>query len=336
MEQDDTDTIEMLLPRYCTGQVTDAERKRVKCWMNESEENRRMVQAHFILYLSSNPKKVSAEKALSKVKHRMQRHRMSAWLRYIERTTAILFIPVAAAAILWLYHQNDGKQISPQICEVKVSPGMTASLVLPDSTVVFLNSGSSLSYPTFFSGNTREVELNGEAYFQVTRNPRKKFIVFTPHRSRIEVLGTCFNVEAYKQDDNITTTLIDGKVNFLFNRNDSVKKVVLAPMQKLIYNAGSNEVKLHETTGLPETAWRENEIMFDNTPLEEILHELTKVYNVEFTVKSERLKKSRFTGRFRNQPLERALEYFKNSSKMHWRYIREGKRKDGRERIEIY
>lgn len=79
MEQDNPDRIEALLPRYCTGQVTDAERQRVKFWMNESEENRRMVLEHFILYLSSNIKKVSAEKALSKVKHRMRQHRTRGW-----------------------------------------------------------------------------------------------------------------------------------------------------------------------------------------------------------------------------------------------------------------
>ena len=256
MKQDNSNIIETLLPRYCTGQVTDIERQQVKNWMNESEENRRIVREHFVLYLTSGQKRVNVEKALCKVKQHMSPHKRTTWLQWIQRIAAVLFIPVVAAATLLVYYQNGEESISPQIWKMNVKPGMTASLTLPDSTIVYLNSGSSLSYPSFFSEKKREVALSGEAYFQVTPNANKKFIVSTPHQSRIEVLGTCFNIEAYEQDNEITTTLIKGKVNFLYNQNDSTRQIALSPSQKLIYTPETNKVKLTKTTGISETAWK--------------------------------------------------------------------------------
>ena len=335
MKQDNSNIIETLLPRYCTGQVTDIERQQVKNWMNESEENRRIVREHFVLYLTSGQKRVNVEKALCKVKQHMSPHKRTTWLQWIQRIAAVLFIPVVAAATLLVYYQNGEESISPQIWKMNVKPGMTASLTLPDSTIVYLNSGSSLSYPSFFSGKKREVALSGEAYFQVTPNANKKFIVSTPHQSRIEVLGTCFNIEAYEQDNEITTTLIKGKVNFLYNQNDSTRQIALSPSQKLIYTPETNKVKLTKTTGISETAWKENKIIFDNTPLEEILHIVGKTYNVEFII-NKNLKKRKFTGCFNNQPLERVLEHFKRSSTIRWKYIQDEEYKNEKERIEIY
>lgn len=336
MKQGYSNIIETLLPRYCTGQATDTERKQVKSWMNESEENRRIVREHFVLYLTADQKQVNVEKALYKVKQQMSTHKKTTWLQWAQRITAILFIPVVTAAVLLAYFPKGNQSISPQIWEVNVNPGMTASLTLPDSTVVFLNSGSSLSYPSSFSGETREVILNGEAYFKVTPNPKKKFVVSTPHQSRIEVLGTCFNIEAYEQAHEITTTLIKGKVNFLYDNKDIVKQVTLSPMQKLIYNPKTNEVKLCQTTGISETAWKENKIIFDNDSLENILRAVGKTYNVEFIFKNESLKKKKYTGCFNNQSLEKVLEHFKRSSKIQWKYIQDGKQKNDKEKIEIY
>lgn len=336
MKQEDSNIIETLLPRYCTGQVTDTERQLVKSWMNESEENRRIVREHFVLYLTSDEKKVNVEKALYKVKQHMSPHKKANWLQWTRRIAAILFIPVAITATLLVYYQKSEKPVLPQIWKMNVNPGMTASLILPDSTVVFLNSGSSLSYPSFFSGESREVVLNGEAYFEVTPDPKKKFIVSTSHQSRIEVLGTCFNIEAYEQSNEITTTLIRGKVNFLYNRNDSIRQIAMSPSQKLIYTPEKNEVRLSKTTGISETAWKENKIIFDNIPLEDILHKVEKMYNVEFIIKDENLKRKKFTGCFNNQPLERVLEHFKRSSKIHWKYIQVEELKNKKERIEIY
>lgn len=113
---------------------------------------------------------------------------------------------------------------------------MTTSVMLPDSTVVHLNAESSLRYPTFFAGEARRVELTGEAYFNVSRHPEKRFIVSTPCRSSIEVYGTRFNVEAYEEQDRISTTLVEGSVGFCYQDHEgNARKITLTPHHKLVY-----------------------------------------------------------------------------------------------------
>ena len=335
MNQED---IDHLLPRYCEGLATEEECRQVEAWIGESEENRKMVDQMNTLYLAVDTvnvmRKVDTEKALDKVRSRMV-VKKTTWWEWIQRTAAVLFIPLFIAFVV--QYMNNSKPVLSQMLEIKTNPGMTTSVVLPDSTVVYLNSESSLRYPTFFEGDTRDVELRGEAYFAVAKDLKKKFFVSTPHASKIEVLGTHFNVEAYEDEPDVSTTLVEGHVCFHFNDRDyRVKKVVMKPGQKLVYSSTSGDVRLHATSGLSETAWKDGKIIFSNTPLEVALRMLEKRFNVTFIIKNTRLKTNAFTGTFTEQRLERILEYFKISSKIQWRYLESPDIQDERSKIEIY
>ena len=324
MKELDNNRIEELLPRYCEGRLSEEERLEVEAWIDESEENKRVATQTFALYLAVDTvqvmKKVDTEKALLKVKGKMSDRevRRTVWWEWTQRAAAILFIPLLTLFI-WQNWKGDTGEVA-EMMEVKTSPGMTTSLTLPDGTIVYLNSESSLSYPSRFNGDFRKVTLSGEAYFEVAKDPEKKFILSTTHQSQIEVLGTCFNVEAYEQNTEVITTLIEGKVDFMFEKDAGVKHVFLSPREKLVYDSETDKVVL------------------DNTPLEEALWMLEKRYSVKFVIKNEKLKNSSFTGTFTNQRLEKILEYFKVSSKIRWQHINDDK--DGSDRkkeiIEIY
>lgn len=150
-------------------------------------------------------------------------------------------------------------------------------------------------------------------------------------------MGTHFNVEAYEDEPDVSTTLVEGHVCFHFNDRDyRVKKVVMKPGQKLVYSSTSGDVRLYATSGLSETAWKDGKIIFSNTPLEVALRMLEKRFNVTFIIKNTRLKTNAFTGTFTEQRLERILEYFKISSKIQWRYLESPDIQDERSKIEIY
>ena len=151
MDKTDKNTIEELLPRYCEGLATEEERLQVETWMDESEENRRMAKQIHALYLATDTvhimTKVDTEKALTKVKSRMtgNRQRKTTWWEWAQRAAAVLFIPLLVT--LMVQHWGGSEQELAQMMEVKTNPGMMTSLTLPDGTLVFLNSESTLSYP---------------------------------------------------------------------------------------------------------------------------------------------------------------------------------------------
>lgn len=337
MERPDRENIEDMLPRYYDGKLTREECLRVEAWMAQSDANRRIARQVQMLCLAADTVKVSRKvdpkKALSSVHGRMA-VKKTAWWEWAQRVAAVLFVPLAVALLVQYMNPPAGPV---QMVEVRTNPGMITSVVLPDSTVVCLNSRSSLSYPSRFEGDTREVTLRGEAYFDVAKDEKKKFIVSTAHRSRIEVLGTHFNVEAYEGDAHISTTLVEGKVCFLYEtKSRAGKKVVMQPRQKLVYHPAEDVVQLYATSGLAETAWKDGKIIFRNTPLDEALRMLEKRFNVEFIVSNRRLSGNSFTGTFAEQRLERILEYFKISSKIRWRYLESADIRDEKSKIEIY
>ena len=251
---------------------------------------------------------------------------------YLTRT----FAAAAAVVLLCLSVWTAYLYMQPATIQTVSTLAETRTVHLPDGTSVTLNHYSSLSYPERFKSDNREVELSGEAYFEVAKNPEKRFIVSTSHQSQIEVLGTHFNIEAYEKDDKVLATLVEGKIGFIFTQDNVSKKVLMDPGQKLVYDSRDCKVQLYATSGESETAWKEGKIIFRNTPLEEGLRMLEKRYNVEFIIKNDRLKGDSFTGTFTNQRLERILEYFQLSSQIRWRYLDSPNIKDEKSKIEIY
>ena len=152
MKELDDNRIEELLPRYCEGRLSEEERLEVEAWIDESEENKRVATQTFALYLAVDTvqvmKKVDTEKALLKVKGKMSDRevRRTVWWEWTQRAAAILFIPLLTLFI-WQNWKGDTGEVA-EMMEVKTSPGMTTSLTLPDGTIVYLNSESSLSYPS--------------------------------------------------------------------------------------------------------------------------------------------------------------------------------------------
>ena len=322
------------------GRLGESERNEVKSWTEASGENRRTARRIYSILLASDTdrmrKTVDTEEALRKVKGRkIAQKRKVAWWQWTQRTAAVLFLPLALLAA-WQHCLLDGREPVAGLLEVRTNPGTTTCLTLPDSTRVWLNSSTVLSYPARFGDGTRDVRLSGEAYFEVSKDPARRFVVHTPQESAIEVYGTSFNVEAYADAPYITTTLTEGKVGFRYRHGTDTRRAGLDPGEKLVYDVAAQDVSLHKTNGLSESCWKDGLIIFDNTPLREALHMLGKRFDVDFTVTNPKLDNDRFTGTFGTQRLERILQYFEISSHIHWRYADDPAPGQGRANIEIY
>lgn len=168
--------------------------------------------------------------------------------------------------------------------EVVIPFGNKSQLVLPDGTKVWLNAGSRMAFPNKFSGKKREVFLEGEAYFEVTHNAEVPFLVNTSDIS-IKVLGTKFNVSAYKTDKQTETVLLEGKVTVkeLSSIGFMSKETVLAPNQKASFNKENKSISVNNEADADfAIAWTEGWFKFSQQNLNTVLNKLQRYYNVQF------------------------------------------------------
>lgn len=180
------------------------------------------------------------------------------------------------------------------------------TIELPDGTRVTLNHFSSLTYPERFRQKNREVDLSGEAYFEVARNTEHPFLVQT-ESVNVQVLGTHFNVEAYLGDPEVKTTLLEGSVEV--SNKSRTACIVLRPNESAIYNREKKSLTLEASNHAPEEiAWRSGTFIFTNLPLQEIARQLSHSFGVNIRIEGDSLPNYRLNARFTDgESLERIL-----------------------------
>lgn len=169
---------------------------------------------------------------------------------------------------------------APLYNKIAVPRGGQYQLKLPDGTVVWLNSASSLRFPTQFSGKERSVELNGEAYFEVAKNKEMPFKVHV-RDMEVRVLGTHFNVMAYDDEENINTTLLEGSVKV----SNAMRTAVIRPGQQASLKKSSGVLGVEEVNTVEAIAWKNGNFLFADEDIETIMRRISRWYNVEVEYK---------------------------------------------------
>jgi transmembrane sensor len=183
--------------------------------------------------------------------------------------------------------------------------GVKSQLTLWDGTKVILNSGSSIKYIKNFEPNQREIELIGEAFFDVTKDPTRPFIVKTKHLST-RVLGTSFNVKAF-EDEDLVVSLLTGKVEIIVN-SDTPETVSLMPGEAISYKPEGQKLKKGGFDSRKILAWTQKIIVFDQTPMGEIKRVLENWYGVKIQFINQPSRDLEITARFNDQSLKDVLE----------------------------
>ncbi|WP_066220093.1 FecR family protein [Formosa haliotis] len=198
-----------------------------------------------------------------------------------------------AKGVLFYKTNTNEKVVSSKINTLKIPKGGEYQLVLSDGTKVWLNSDTELTYEVPFTGSHREVSLKGEAYFEVASNKAMPFIVVSGEQ-KIEVLGTKFNVSAYTNQNNIQTTLVEGRVKVLDTL--SAKEIILSPNEQSTLRKNTSELNKKIVDVYPYTAWKDGRFVFKNASLEFLLDKMARWYNVDVVFTDESLKQIKFTG----------------------------------------
>lgn len=178
---------------------------------------------------------------------------------------------------------------------LKIPVGGEYILTMSDGTKVWLNSQTTLRYPISFIGKQRNIYLEGEAYFEVAKNTNSPFNVITAEEVKVEVLGTSFNVRAYKDEEQIETVLEEGKVRM----TKDAESVILNPGTMAVYKEESGELSTKTVNTELFTAWRNGNYVFEDTNIDDILKTLSRWYGIEISYADAEAKSLVFSGSFK-------------------------------------
>lgn len=281
-----------ILHRYIAGDATQQEKEEVARWLDADKKNMKEFLAERKLYDISiwqeEQIRVAGKVALDKKQQTL-------------RTVAIGFSKIAAIFILaftlaytFLLDKSVTEPASMQT--IFVPPGQRAELTLTDGTKVWLNAKTTFTFPNKFTADGRNVTLDGEGYFDVTKDPQKPFIVKTKQYD-IKVLGTEFNVTAYSASSSFETSLIRGAVEV--SSSTSQAKMTLQPNTRTYVENGilKKGVIEHDTYFL----WKEGLICFYDEPVDKMIEKLELYYDVKIDVQNKELLRNRYSGKFRTK-----------------------------------
>jgi len=212
-----------------------------------------------------------------------------------------------------IIYNKPEKQLYTSIIETVTTPyGARTSFKLPDGSEVWLNSGSKISFPKQY-GKVRNVELLGEAYFEIVKDG-KPFVVKT-NLGTVEVMGTSFDAKAYA-DEPFETTLVEGSVKVCNNTN---QVATLKPSQQTTITP-ANELSLKDVNTELSTSWREGRLMFVKEPFGKVARQLERWYNVKIELQGEKLKKLGYTGTIEMETFGEVLELINTTTPIKYKF----------------
>ena len=314
---------DILIANYLSGEATPTEKEKLNRWIGESTANKRSFEESQRIwqkshtYFSSSDIGSDHQKINDKIIQQLSIPAKNRTLKtWFYRVAAVLALPIMLG-IGW-YLGSSKTNNETQMCEVTAPKGQISKCVLADGTEVWLNAGTTLKYDPTLKGSIREVNLDGEAYFKVTKNRHKPFAVNTKY-AQVKVLGTIFNLKAYSGEDKIETTLEEGSVEFSLN-GSAAKPVEMKPGEQVVFNISEKKITLGKVETYLHTAWKDGKFVFKDADLKTIIAELERLYDVRIHLQNDSLMQLHFRGMFEyEQNIFSALETLERTTNMKYR-----------------
>ena len=319
---------EATLHSYFAGTASEDERREVLSWVEESPENKEEFlrrEADFVF--DSMPDTAPSHAATAQMLETIapQRRRIR-FLRSVAAAAAVFVV----GAFLWVLHDNSrlSKQVmsltaqnekliaipeleqGEAVLNYKVNPGVKGMIVLPDGSEVILNSASTLRTPAKYENGKRVVELEGEGYFKVESNPDWPMYVKTSKGMTVKVTGTEFNLSSYNDDAALRLTLVQGRVTLIDDKSESEIEVSENEEVSIRSIAAANAVPKPARKAADlrlNTSWKDGYLVFDNTPIREVIKKMERWYGIEITIADSKVMNNVFTASFRSESLQQVL-----------------------------
>ncbi|OFY40030.1 MAG: hypothetical protein A2X18_00690 [Bacteroidetes bacterium GWF2_40_14] len=313
--------------KYLKGTASDSEKEKMFKHLEGSPEERKdFIRRDIDRTMSGMPNNAAPEKMVSSMMSDIRRRRNYTFLYKI---AAILSIPLVGILLYQYIHFSNKiktleqnaiafSYIAPEqdstTFQYTVNPGVKGLITLPDGSKVWLNSNSSIKCPQKFANRSRDLELYGEGYFIVESNEKWPMNIKTASGYTVKVTGTEFNLSSYSNDNVLKLTMVSGTVRLIKESDKSeleVKKLeeITVPVNKGVAVTEKNKANLYLNT-----SWKNGLLVFDNTPMNEVIKKMERWFGVKILVKDSTVLTNHLTGEFQSESIAQVLEYMKVTS----------------------
>ncbi len=305
-----------LIAKYYSDECSQEEINELYKWRDENKENQilfnQVKQDIEIINLNKSMNKINVDSAWEKLKNRIQKDEQTVPVMEEEKVRFLAFPAVlkfAATIVILLgigffstkiYQKISNKDITLEYASLN---NLGKEVVLPDGSKVVLNSDSKISYPKVFASNERRIKLEGEAFFNVTKNPDQAFIIEAKN-AEVKVLGTSFNVNANIPGNKVEVFVESGLVQLSKKKNGN-EKILINPGDIGVLSTG--KLTKEENHNQNIIAWKTKEIVFHEDNLEDVIETLNKIYKTNIGCENQDVLKLRYTSTFRNQNIDSIL-----------------------------
>ncbi|MHC1779637.1 MAG: FecR family protein [Bacteroidales bacterium] len=312
--------MEELILKYLKGEASESEMLEIETWVKESPENRREFARKVNLYaLSANVNGKDDRSDLGKIVSRIrQMERTRRAVRYAA-AAVVAGILFAGAGLYSSYkignYKNEVEYILGQNdteLEYSTPYGVKSRISLPDNSVVWLNSGSRISFPSKFSGNERLISFSGEGFFEVHKDSLRPMKIVTPGDVTVNVLGTKFNLNTYAEERSMSLLLLSGKVNIRLKNGRMIENI--KPSEKVVIDKVEKSSRINPVKDtLPTTGWREGWLIFDDLPLSEVFVKMKRWYGISVKIEDNSILEKRFSAKFKEESASQVLDLMRKT-----------------------
>nr|MBD3620629.1 DUF4974 domain-containing protein [Sunxiuqinia sp.] len=300
-----------IITKYLRKGTSPEELAELNNWLEKDETNQNVLTEIQNVYAVTSsvpqPLKPNKEIAWRKIEQQITSgtpvKKLFEKFKYVAAAVVILLVGLSAVLLF-----NAGNRTNlQQYTEIVTPMGQKSMVILPDSSYVWLNSGSSLKYKGDFNVKKREVILKGEAFFEVKKDQSKIFSVKAGILD-VKVYGTSFNIKNYEDDRLQEITVMEGIVG-VSDKSKELRRLTRG--QQALLDKETNRITYTENNPYLVSAWKNNELIFDNTPLEEVVKYLERWYGVDITIDSEMKGKHNYTFKVKTESFREMLEMMK-------------------------
>lgn len=302
-----------LLIKYFKGEAGESEIDSIIAWVNSSKQNKDYFAHSKAIWDLSGTESVNTYNATQ-----TKRTKTIFRIFYFSSAAAIIIL---LSLNLFMEHTANipaseipVKNIADNIVTIYTTKGVKGKITLPDNSTVWMNSDSKISYPVHFEPNKRDVNMSGEIYFEVKKDSSRPMYVSTNKNLKVEVKGTSFAIKSYNNDNESKTTLFNGSIVLHYkDKKGKIEKTVnIKPQESIVCNDRNTIPILTRPKDInKEIAWRDGQLLFENTPMEEAIKILERWYGVSFIINNHKIYNYKLTSAFHSESITQVLDLMK-------------------------